>query len=697
MTSSSPQNRLASESSAYLLQHAANPVDWYPWGEEALTLARELERPILLSIGYSACHWCHVMERESFENADIAALMNEHFVCIKVDREERPDIDHLYMKALQGMTGRGGWPMTMFLTPDAEPFYAGTYFPPEDRGGMPGFPRVLLGVSRTWTEKRDEVLESAGRMVTYLGEDQTRAADDPWMAESLIGAAQTLVESMDPEHGGFGRQPKFPGSMALSLLMEVDAGPLHRGAVRLALDRMAMGGIRDHLGGGFHRYSVDQIWLVPHFEKMLYDQALLARLYSDASLYFADADDAAVASEIFDYIAREMTSEDGGFYAAQDADSEGVEGKFFVWTPAETEDVLGTERAEQWNIRYGVAEGGNFEGASILHQSEPTRERRAHAPDTVAATKGELAASREQLLAARALRVAPATDRKIVADWNGLLISAMAIGGRILDREDVLDEAERAARFVRTRLRLSGELAHVYADGVAKVPAFLDDYAFFGRASLDLFVARPLQEHLQTAVHCADRLLQDFRDEASGGFFFTGRRGETLVARTCDLHDGAVPAGNSVAAELLFRLWALTGQDEYRQAAQGVLDRFLPGALRQPYGASHLLAVAGRAARGWKTVVIIGEREAAAALSRAALDVYDPANSVIVLPEGIGDSTWEPEAIRGKKAPAQGAWAYVCEGSTCSLAIEGAEELRVALRRPAQVRPLNGNPPENRS
>jgi uncharacterized protein YyaL (SSP411 family) len=666
------RNRLAAESSAYLLQHAGNPVDWYPWGDEALELARRTNRPILLSIGYSACHWCHVMERECFENEAIAALMNEHFVCIKVDREERPDVDHLYMKALQGMTGRGGWPMTMFLTPDARPFYAGTYFPPEDRSGMPGFPRVLAGVAKTWAEQADDAKKAAARVVAFVA-DRGEAGDTERALDrgELLEAAESLTSAMDAAHGGFGRAPKFPGTMALALLLQVEIvepDAERRALVKRSLDRMAAGGIRDHLGGGFHRYSVDQVWLVPHFEKMLYDQALLAGLYTDAARFFDNPRYAEIALEILDYVVGEMTSPEGGFYSAQDADSEGEEGKFFVWSKAEIEEVIGVERGRAFGETYGVTAEGNFEGKNILHLASGAPQARTE----------ELEVSRRLLLEHRRRRVPPGTDRKIVVDWNGLMISAMARAGVAFGRVDLVDAAARAAEFCRTFATDAAGLKHVHPGGTARVPAFLDDYAFFGRACLDLLEAQPEAVHLETALSCADRLLDGFLDTERGGFYFTESRGEALVARTCDLHDGAVPAGNSVAAELLLRLWTLTGEERYRRAAQGVIDRFLADALRVPYGGSHLLGVAERLRRGLRTVIVVGEQAERDRLSAAARAVYDPASTVFAL-ETIGES-WQPEAFHGKAMPSRGASAYVCEGSTCSLPISTEADLAHTLR-----------------
>jgi uncharacterized protein YyaL (SSP411 family) len=684
VSSSNHRNRLASETSAYLLQHASNPVDWYPWGDEALSLARSLDRPILLSVGYSACHWCHVMERESFENEAIAARMNEEFVCIKVDREERPDVDALYMKALQGMTGRGGWPMTIFLTPDARPFFGGTYFPPEDRSGMAGFPRVLESVAKTWRQRRDDVEESAGRMVEFLERDGVAERSSTARSEAVAAAADSLVAAIDEEYGGFGRAPKFPATMALTLLLETGnvSDPSGSGRssrlVRLSLDAMAAGGIHDQLGGGFHRYSVDRVWLVPHFEKMLYDQALLARLYVDASRRFGSGRYARVASRIFDYVLREMTDDGGGFFSAQDADSEGEEGRFFVWTEDEITSVLGPERSARFCRAHGVRAGGNFEGRSILHRplGQPGEQ-----DDFGDQQEAELDADRERLLRARQARVAPATDRKIVADWSSLMLGAMAAASTVLRRPDLLLAATRAAAFIRDRMWPADGLRHVHAGGDAKVPAFLDDYAMFGRACLDLYEAAPDAVHLDAALRCADRLLADFHDDANGGFFFTAAGGETLVARTNDLHDGAVPSGNSVAAELLLRLWSLTGEERYRAAGDRVLERFLGVAERQPYGASQLLVVTARSERGLRVIAVAGEPSVRAALSQAARDVYDPATTVIEI-----DSAQEnalPPALRGKAAPAGEARAYVCQGTTCSLPIGDPQALRDALRSTA--------------
>jgi len=485
---------------------------------------------------------------------------------------------------------------------------------------------------------------------------------------------------MDREHGGFGREPKFPGSMALSLVMEAGAGIEGAdGLVRLSLDRMAAGGVRDHLGGGFHRYSVDRVWLVPHFEKMLYDQALMAVLYAEASKCFSEPAYAEVAAQVLDYVVHEMTSPDGGFFSAQDADTEGEEGKSFVWKPEEVAEVLGPEHAPLFCAAYDVAAVGNFEGASILRRIRSAEKLAREHGVAEALVEARLAEGRQLLLQRRRRRPAPATDRKILTDWNGLMISAMAVVGCQLGREDLVDGAERALEFLRREVLLPSGLRHVHASGVAKVPAFLDDYAFFGRASLDVLAVRPRAEYLATARWCADRLLAEFRDEGAGGFHFTAGSSERLVARSSDLHDGAVPAGNSVAAELMLRLWSLTGDEGYREAGEAVIARFGGEALRHPYGSSHLLAVANRHRRGLTTVMITGETEAGAALSAAAREAYRPGAMVIRL--GTPEEEWWPSAFRGKPVPAEGARAYVCEGVTCGLPENEAKRLRATLHR----------------
>ncbi|HTU26366.1 MAG TPA: thioredoxin domain-containing protein, partial [Pirellulales bacterium] len=537
-------NRLANETSPYLLTHAHNPVDWHPWGDEALAVAAQEDKPIFLSIGYSACHWCHVMERESFENPAIAAVLNAHFVPIKVDREERPDLDQIYMNAVQIMTGRGGWPMSVFLTPDGRPFYGGTYWPPAARHGMPGFDQVLAAVAEAWRDRRPQALEQAGDLTDHLRHVAVPPVTPGMPSErQLTGAAAALGRAFDSEHGGFGRAPKFPHPIDLELLLHV----WHRTRndellkiVTLSLDRMAAGGMYDQLGGGFHRYSVDERWLVPHFEKMLYDNALLARTYVAASLATGRAAYAQIARETCDYVLREMTDPAGGFYSTQDADSEGEEGKFFVWTPAELAEILGDEAARTFSAVYDVTEAGNFEGASILHLAEPIETWAERLGRPASELRTELAASRQKLLSARLRRVPPARDDKVLVSWNGLMIEALATAAVALDEPRYLAAACRAADFLLTTMRQSdGRLLHSWRAGQAKLAAYLDDYAGLAAALAALYQGSFDERYIDAACDLADAMLARFRDAKDGGFFYTADDHPPLIARTHDLYDNA--------------------------------------------------------------------------------------------------------------------------------------------------------------
>jgi uncharacterized protein YyaL (SSP411 family) len=676
------RNRLADEPSLYLRQHGANPVDWYPWGEEALARAKAENKPILLSIGYSACHWCHVMERESFENPQTAELMNELYVCIKVDREERPDLDNLYMKTVQMMTGHGGWPMTVFLTPRLEPYYAGTYFPPEDRGQSPAFPRVLAGVSKAFHEQADKVAESTKRVVEALAAaGASSGSTEPPSQAGIAAAAEKLQGAMDAEFGGFGEAPKFPGTLSLSMLMGVQSlersGP-GANLVKVALDRMAAGGIHDHLGGGFHRYSVDRYWLVPHFEKMLYDQALLCDAYREAWSVYGAERYREVALGIADYVAGEMRDPSGAFYATQDADSEGVEGKYFVWTPRQIREVVGDD-ADLVCRYYGVTPGGNFEGASILNLSGLDREELARTSG-LSPLEIEAAVSRARglLLERRKQRVAPATDHKILTDWNGLMIGAMASAGRVFEREDLVECAAGAADFVIDTLFDGESLKHFCGEGEVRVDGFLDDYAFFGRACLDLYLASGRSRDYETACRLADLMIEGFEDRERGGFYFT-REGRTdLLVRSRDLYDGAVPAGNSVATEFCLRLFALTGEERYGRAGRAALEAFGADALANPYAGAHLLATAWRDSLGWTLVGVAGESPAAYRLERAALTARAPQVSVIRLRDGSDESRLPP-ALRGKTAGEDDARAFVCRGNVCGPPVTDEAALRAAL------------------
>ena len=555
------ENRLARETSPYLLQHAHNPVDWYPWSDEAFARARAEDKPILLSVGYSACHWCHVMERESFEDPGIAAVMNRHFVCVKVDREERPDVDHIYMQAVQSMTGRGGWPMTVFLTPGGEPFYGGTYFPPEDRHGLPGFPRLLQSLAEAWTTRRGEVVQQGQQLAASLDQPgRMRASAQILTEEILFSAFQGVSQQFDEEHGGLGGAPKFPQPMIWEFVLRFgkrSGNPYARRMAHTTLVRMARGGMYEHLGGGFARYSVDAQWLVPHFEKMLYDNAQLASLYLHGWLAFADPECRRVCEETLDYLLREMTDPAGGFYSAQDADSEGHEGKFFVWTADEIREVLGADA--DFALHYwGVDQGPNFEGKSILYlPGEPQPER--------------IAAARRRLFEARERRVHPGRDDKVLAAWNGLACRAFAEAGRALGRADYIAAATRNAEFVLREMRADGRLLRTWKGGRAKLKGYLEDYAMVAAALVELYQATLERRWLDAARGLADDMLRLFWDDGVQGFYDTGADHEPLIVRPRNLYDNAVPCGSSVAIETLLRLAVLTGEATYESRALAAL------------------------------------------------------------------------------------------------------------------------------
>ncbi|MFT7696504.1 MAG: hypothetical protein ACI8P2_005144, partial [Candidatus Latescibacterota bacterium] len=581
------ENRLALESSPYLRQHAHNPVEWYPWGDEALEKARDQERVILLSIGYSACHWCHVMERESFENEAIAAIMNEHFINIKVDREERPDIDEVYMTAVQAMTGSGGWPMTVFLTPDLKPFYGGTYYPPEDRYGRPGFPTVLRAVAEYFRENRQGVNEKAGELMRALQDSAHLLKPGADVGEDLLDTAYgQIAKTYDADYGGFGAAPKFPASMSLAFLLRYyrRRGEKHALVmVENTLRRMARGGIYDQLGGGFHRYSVDERWSVPHFEKMLYDNSLLCWVYLEALQTTGDDFYAGVARDILDYSLREMTRPEGGFYSTQDADSQGEEGVFFSWLPEEIETLLGEEDAAHFMRYYGVEAQGNFEhGRSLLHVEEDLDFVARQGQIDVADLERIVQEGREKLFVARQLRVAPARDDKIVVAWNGFMISAMARAYQVLGDERYLRAAEQAADFILGEMRDGSRLLHTSKDGVARIAAFQDDYAALSNGLLDLYEATFDAERLQQATQIAEEMVAHFWDDEDGGFFYAGEHAKDLIVRSKNPFDNATPAGNSLAALVALRLGAMLDSPVWRERGAETIRLFAPLMRRAP-------------------------------------------------------------------------------------------------------------------
>ncbi len=678
-------NHLINETSPYLLQHAHNPVEWYPWGDEAFETARRENKPVLLSIGYSACHWCHVMEHESFENEAIARLMNENFVNIKVDREERPDLDQIYMSAVQMMTHHGGWPMTVFLTPEGVPFYAGTYFPPEDRFNMPGFPRVLIGVADAYRERHDDIQQTAASVLSELKRSTTAVeSEEPLSTEILEIAAKGITKNYDSINGGFGGAPKFPPAMSLEFLLHANYRTGDEQALQIVRDtcrKMAEGGIYDQLGGGFHRYSTDARWLVPHFEKMLYDNALLSRLY--LHYYQVSSDDATrrVAEGILDYVVREMTDASGGFYSTQDADSEGVEGKFFVWSKDEIQQLLGKQDATRFCAYYNVTEGGNFEGENILNI---TRELEAVAKTekiTVEQLEQSLKRGREILFAVREKRVKPARDEKILTAWNGLMLASFAEAAVILRRPDYLEVARKNAQFVLDNLRNDKLLLRTYKDGHAKLNGYLEDYAFFIDGLVTLFEASGEEHWLEEALVLTATMLDEFWDEKEGGFFFTGRSHEDLIVRSKDYFDNATPSGNSVAAEVLLKIGLLTEDADYHRRATSILRLMATSLRRYPSGFGRLLCALDFHLGSPKEIALIGDLESAQ--TQALRDVIW---STYVANKVVAQASPENQKLAGispllrNRAPVNGKpTAFVCEHFTCKTPTSSPEELKSQL------------------
>ena len=692
-------NRLARESSPYLQQHADNPVDWYPWGSEALTLAQEEDRPILLSIGYSACHWCHVMERESFADPEVARIMNEGFVNVKVDREERPDVDAIYMRAVQSLTGRGGWPLTVFLTPDGRPFYGGTYFPPQPRHGMPSFRQLLAATRNAWEERRNEVEKAAGQITRVLeesarvqgpaqGPGQSRSGgrsqeSDPVDPGVPSQAAETLLSQLDTRHGGFGNAPKFPQPAVLDFLLAHHAATGGSEALKAAmvtLEAMARGGIRDHLGGGFHRYSVDARWLVPHFEKMLYDNALLASTYLRAFQVTGEPAMETVVRETLDYLLEDMRSPDGAFYAARDADSEGEEGTFYLWDVAEVEDVLDPEDARLFLRAYGLSHEGNFEGRNILHLPQEL--------DTVAMEEGmarealdaSLARSRGRLLEIRAQRIPPRRDSKILAGWNGLALRALAEAGAVLeDGERYLTAAREGMAYLLEALRPQGRLLHQLPGQEGReILAFLDDVTAVGLACLALHEATLEGRWLEEAVTLAQEVEDWFRDDDTGLLFDTPSDGEALVVRPREVMDNAVPSGNSMAAELFLWTGRILGREEQVQAAQELAMPHTEALTRMPTGFGRLLKVAQALTLPPLEVALFGDGEALDGLLTAAHQPFLPQRVI----SGVANGEEAPFATpllesRGTVDGEAAAW--VCSGFTCQAPVTTPQALAQTL------------------
>ena len=675
-------NRLIGETSPYLLQHAHNPVDWYPWGPEALERARNEEKPILLSVGYSACHWCHVMERESFEDQAIAALMNEHFVNIKVDREERPDLDAVYMEAVQMLTGAGGWPMTVFLTPEGKPFYGGTYFPPTDRMNMPGFPRLLMSVAAAYQNNRGEIERVTGQLTEQMGRSsQLEAGMTPLSVETLHQAYSFLASNFDYQNGGFGGAPKFPQPMTPEFLLRYHShgyNPRALEMVKTTLQKMAYGGMYDQVGGGFHRYSTDAFWLVPHFEKMLYDNALLARLYLHTYQFTGDRLYRRICEETLDYVLREMTDPLGGFYSAQDADSEGVEGKFFVWTPDEIDGVLGAEDGPVFRGYYGVTARGNFEGSNILNVKTETQRAAEQMGLPLEELEAVIERGREKLLAVREERVHPLRDDKVLSSWNGMMLRSFAEAGAALGREDYLAAANQNAAFLLERMIPEGRLLRTWREGQAKLLGYLEDYACVADGLLALHEATLEGRWLAAAMKLAEEMVDLFWDDGVRGFYDTGTDHETLVIRPRDVFDNAQPAGSSVAADVLLKLAVITGRDDYANKAttpMRALNRLMAGA---PGGTGHWLAVLDFYVSTPKEIVIMGDPRDAG--TQALLDQvwrrYLP-NRVVVGGSGV-------EGVAAPLLEDRGmvdgmATAYVCQNYVCQLPVTNGEALAAQL------------------
>lgn len=659
-------NRLAGETSPYLLQHAHNPVDWYPWGEEAFEKARSDDKPVLVSIGYSACHWCHVMEHESFEDEATAVLMNEHFVNIKVDMEERPDVDQIYMTFVQITTGHGGWPMNVFMTPDKLPFFGGTYFPPERRYNMPSFKQVLASIAEAYTERRDELLRSANDILGELRRVSIGSGTAVGLdTEVLDHAFQSHLRSFDASNGGFGGAPKFPSVMSLEFLLRyhgrtgnVDALEM----VRKTCEKMAAGGIYDQLGGGFHRYSVDAVWLVPHFEKMLYDNAQLCRVYLHLFQITRDDQFKQTAVEILEYLKREMLDADGGFYSTQDADSEGVEGKFFVWTPDEIEALLGENDAQIFDFYYDVSEEGNFEEKNILNRKYSSEAAARALRIDSSELENVLNRSREVLFREREKRIKPFRDEKVLTAWNGLALAAFAEAAAILDSAEYLEIAKRNADFLLANLQADGRLLRTWKTGTAKLNAYVEDYASLCDGLIELYQVSGEITYLTEAKRLADSMIVDFWDAESGGFFFTSNEHEELIVRNKDFFDNATPSGNSVAADVLTKLSRFFGDDKYHRFATKVLQLAAQQIRRHPLGFGRALAAIESQIAGSMEVVIVGEK--GNELDRTLWRNYLP-NKIVVLSNDPAKEAGSIGLLEGKTAFEDKPTAYVCRDFVC--------------------------------
>ena len=681
-------NRLANETSPYLLQHADNPVDWYPWGPDALERAKNEDKPILLSVGYAACHWCHVMAHESFENEETARLMNEKFVNIKVDREERPDIDGIYMQAVQAMTGHGGWPMTMFLLPDGSPFYGGTYFPPDDRGGLPSFRRVLESVSDAYERRRDGVAKSAEQLKQIYESNVVRARSGGTLTPQLLeNAYRALAKSYDMRNGGFGAAPKFPATMILDFLLRY----AKRTGTDYALDmastsflRMARGGIYDQIGGGFARYAVDAIWLVPHFEKMLYDNALLIRL--GAHLWQATGDEEVrrVTTETVEWLRREMTSVEGGWYSSLDADSEGHEGKFYVWSEEEIDSTLGDD-ARLFKRYYGVSRAGNFEGKNILFVAADPAVASARLGVPADELQKLLERSGNKLYDVRAQRVWPGRDEKILASWNGLMLRGVATAARVLGRADFEDLALRNAEFLLREMVRGGRVMRSHKEGQTRLAGYLEDHAAVALGFLAIYEMTFDEVWINRAREISDAMIAWFWDDSIGAFYDTARDAESLITRPRDVTDNAIPSGTSLAVDLLLQLAELQHDEEYRRRAVFVMESLAETMTKYASAFGHLLGCADMEIFGAIEVALMGQRTDPAfqALERAVASQYVPS---LILAAGPPGAQSVVRLLADRPLSSGAATAYVCRGYTCDAPTTDPRQLSEQLSNAARAR-----------
>jgi uncharacterized protein YyaL (SSP411 family) len=677
-------NHLANETSPYLLQHKENPVDWYPWGSEAFERAKREDKPVFLSIGYSTCHWCHVMAHESFEDPRLAQVLNENFVSIKVDREERPDVDDIYMGAVQALTGSGGWPLSVFLTPERKPFYGGTYFPPDNRYGRPGFGSLLATIAQSWRTRRAELETSASQILEHLaGNAEGPPPGEVVGASVLESAVRSLASQFDRRHGGFGGAPKFPPSMRLESLIRYWVRTGDREAREMAestLVKMAAGGMYDQIGGGFHRYSVDAQWLVPHFEKMLYDNAMLARVYTLAHRAFANPDFARVARETLDYLLREMTPDGGGFFAAQDADSEGEEGTFYLWNPNTLREAVGEEAAPIVGARFGVTSGGNFEGgqtvlSSVLNVSELAREFARSESDIERILEG----SRQRMYEARSKRIWPGTDTKLLTDWTSLAISAFALASRVLRQARYEAAARQAADRILARCRRGAELLHLPPGNASPSPGFSSDYANFIEALLDLYEATFDADYFRAALELQQAFEQRFAD-ARGGYALASSEHDGLIVRPREILDGATPSSNSVAAMNLLRLASFTGESRYRARAEEIFSAFSGYLTRFPTALPRLLAAVDYHSDFPREIVLSGELgDARLETLRDVIFASDQMNRVVALADRSDSLNGLSPLVEGRRPEPDEARVFICENFACQRPISDPAELESAL------------------